>query len=75
MLSPMPAVADLSQHDRIEHARRVRRMLYGRGAQDLELKVRESVGAMRGDIWKPLDLTANCAHLYGQIAVMYREIP
>ena len=65
-------------HDlaRVEHTRLRRRMLYSSYEADLDAMLRQALGNVRADAWKPVDLTANpYLSLWQQVAVLYNEAP
>lgn len=61
---------------RVEHTRLRRRLLYSQYEADLDRKIRQAVGNVRSDAWKPLDLTANpYLSIWQQTAVLYDSAP
>lgn len=71
-----PPSTDPVEMVRIEHTRLRRRMLYSQYEIDLDARIRKAVGNVKGDAWKPIDLTANpYLSLWGQVAVMYNVSP
>lgn len=61
---------------RVEHTRLRRRLLYSQYEADLDRKIRQAVGNVRSDAWKPLDLTANpYLSIWQQTAVLYDAAP
>ena len=71
-----PVSADPVEMRRVEHSRQRRRMLYGQHEADLDRLLRQSVGNVRGEAWKPIDLSANpYLSIWSQLAVLYSVSP
>jgi hypothetical protein len=61
---------------RVEHSRKRRRMLYGAHDVDLDRLLRQAVGNVRAEAWRPIDLSANpYLSIWSQLAVLYAEAP
>jgi hypothetical protein len=74
MLPPPPK--DVEEAQRVEHTRLRRRLLYSQYQQDLDARIRQAVGNVKADAWRPLDLTANpYLAIWQQIAVLYDAAP
>lgn len=73
-LPPIPK--DTDEQMRVEHTRLRRRLLYSQFASDLDQRIRQAVGNVKADAWKPLDLTANpYLAIWQQTAVLYDVAP
>lgn len=73
-LPPIPK--DTDEQIRVEHTRLRRRLLYSQFASDLDQRIRQAVGNVKADAWKPLDLTANpYLAIWQQTAVLYDVAP
>lgn len=61
---------------RVDHTRLRRRLLYSQFSADLDSRIRQAVGNVKADAWKPLDLTANpYLSIWQQTAVLYDVAP
>ena len=73
-LPPIPK--DTDEQMRVEHTRLRRRLLYSQFQTDLDSRIRQAVGNVKADAWKPLDLTANpYLSIWQQTAVLYDVAP
>ena len=71
-----PPSKDPEELRRTEHTRLRRRLLYSQYQNDLDAYMRQAVGNIRADAWKPLDLTANpYLSIWQQTAVLYDSAP
>ena len=73
-IPPPPKDADEAQ--RVEHTRLRRRLLYSQYEPDLDARIRQAVGNVKAEAWKPIDLTANpYLSIWQQTAVLYDLAP
>ena len=73
-IPPPPKDADEAQ--RVEHTRLRRRLLYSQYEPDLDARIRQAVGNVKAEAWKPIDLTANpYLSIWQQTAVRYDLAP
>ena len=71
-----PPPKDTAEQMRVEHTRLRRRLLYSQFSTDLDSRIRQAVGNVKADAWKPLDLTANpYLSIWQQTAVLYDVAP
>lgn len=71
-----PPPKDADEAMRVEHTRLRRRLLYSQFEADLDARIRQAVGNVKADAWKPLDLTANpYLAIWQQTAVLYDVAP
>lgn len=71
-----PTPINISDLARVDHTRLRRRMLYSCYESDLDVLLRQALGNVRADAWKPIDLTANpYLSLWQQVAVLYADAP
>ena len=71
-----PPPKDIDEQMRVEHTRLRRRLLYSQFESDLDGRIRQAVGNVKADAWKPIDLTANpYLSIWQQTAVLYDVAP
>jgi len=71
-----PIPKDQAEHDRWQHTRLRRRMLYGAWERDLNERLRKQIGNVRREAWGSPDLSSNVFRsVVSQLAVLYDRWP